>query len=81
MASIPYDRSTSESSYSEKSDPEKKDESIVSQSDENKPAWQRMVLGDAKEGYDTQRALKTRHMMMIGASLSLCSCSSVHHVP
>lgn len=37
----------------------------VAEEDLSRPAWQRIVAGDAKEGYDTQRALNTRHIMMI----------------
>lgn len=65
MTSLPYE--TSASSFSEKTDVEKKDGSIVSENDGTKPAWQRILTGDAKEGYDTKRALQTRHIMMIGA--------------
>lgn len=59
-------------------DPEKKDNAIVAEQDASKPAWQRIVAGDAKEGYDTQRALNTRHIMMIGASpgLSFKCCAA-----
>lgn len=70
MTSLPYE--TSASSVSEKTDIEKKDGSIVSGNDGPKPAWQRILTGDAKEGYDTKRALQTRHIMMIGACPSAC---------
>lgn len=42
----------------------------MSGNDETKPTWQRILTGDAKEGYDTKRALQTRHIMMIGVSPS-----------
>ena len=49
-------------------DVEKREAPLVDEHDASRPAWQRIVAGDAKEGYDTQRALNTRHIMMIGAS-------------
>ena len=33
----------------------------------SRPAWKRIFAGDAQEGYETQRALQSRHIMMIGA--------------
>jgi hypothetical protein len=39
--------------------------------DPTRPAWQRIIAGDAKDGYDTQRAFNTRHIMMIGVCLRL----------
>ena len=72
MASLPYDgKPASTSSLSEKpsdADVEKREAPLVDEHDASRPAWQRIVAGDAKEGYDTQRALNTRHIMMIGAS-------------
>lgn len=37
---------------------------------DHRPAWQRAFIGDAAEQHDTQRALGSRHIMMIGASPS-----------
>ena len=31
------------------------------------PGWKRLITGNAMEGYETQRALGSRHLMMIGA--------------
>ena len=37
-----------------------------------RPVWQRVLMGDAAERYETKRALKSRHIMMIGAPPPLC---------
>ena len=34
-----------------------------------RPTWQRVVTGGAREGFQTKRALGSRHIMMIGASV------------
>lgn len=35
------------------------------------PRWARFLIGDAAEGYETKRALGSRHIMMIGT----CICT------
>lgn len=75
MASLPYDgKPASTSSLSEKpsdADVEKTEAPLVNEHNVLRPAWQRIVAGDAQEGHDTQRALNTRHIMMIGALNSI----------
>lgn len=42
------------------------------------PLWKRILTGDAAEGYDTQRALGSRHIMMIGALAALRVLATTH---